>query len=323
MGVMLSEAFIAVLRARRPELNAQFAQARHRSNALAGEPFSQFLIEAVDPLVQAVEKCAPERVEEVALCAYEIGLELVGQRLAGRAARRPELNEGWRDLLPRIAPLVAREPRRVLASVSNALLTLSNTAGARAGWWCEEMARLAPLTPEAEVFLPVGQVMAWRAGLAHFRLGALAIAEALPESLALAVMGVAAGAGWNKIRARLERDPWYRPDGAGSGVVRVGAFRGFGGLFPEPPRVAVVGGELLVRSGEACWLLIADAFGATFHRTALPAWPKVPSEASMTNHWPADAKLRGPVTGFGATPVTLAATSSLTYAITLVPRPQA
>src|SRR5690606_19466636 len=45
-----------------------------------------------------------------------------------------------------------------------------------------------------------------------------------------------------------------------------GAFRGYGGLFLEPPLVAVIDDRLLVRAGEEAWLLEADVFGATFHR---------------------------------------------------------
>jgi hypothetical protein len=46
----------------------------------------------------------------------------------------------------------------------------------------------------------------------------------------------------------------------------VGAFRGFGGLFLEPPKVSSSGGGLFVESAGGQWILCADAFGATFHR---------------------------------------------------------
>jgi hypothetical protein len=52
-------------------------------------------------------------------------------------------------------------------------------------------------------------------------------------------------------------------------VARVGAFRGFGGDFIRPPQVACPGGQFVVSDGEYHWLLHADCFGATLHRTAV------------------------------------------------------
>jgi hypothetical protein len=53
-------------------------------------------------------------------------------------------------------------------------------------------------------------------------------------------------------------------------VRRVGAFRGFGGLFMAPPMVICPSGQFVVSDGTGHWLLCADRFGATFHRSAAP-----------------------------------------------------
>ncbi|RYD50083.1 MAG: hypothetical protein EOP83_24430, partial [Verrucomicrobiaceae bacterium] len=271
---MLSEAFTSVLRSGRAEFNALFVQARRHYPELDGNEFGEFLRQAVEPLVCAVETCAPERIEEVVSAAYEVGLELVGQRIAGPGARRREFEEGWRVLMPGCAFPIAAAPRRLLGALSNGLHTLASTPGARITDWTAEMVRLAPRVEQPEILLGLGKVLAWKAGLAHFREGSLAAADLLPEELALEALGASSGSAWTEVRARLAADPWYVPglEEGGMPMPRVGAFSGFGGLFPEPPRVAAAGEDLLVLSGDTCWLLTADAFGATFHRTTLDIW---------------------------------------------------
>ena len=117
-------------------------------------------------------------------------------------------------------------------------------------------------------------VLAWRVGLAHYRAGALAAADALPAEIALAAVDGAAGVGggWPALRqALVSADRWSAPgaDRTRSRVVHcVGAFRGFGGAFLVPPRLLRSDGDLLVRSGTDAWILTADAFGATLHRAS-------------------------------------------------------
>lgn len=49
---------------------------------------------------------------------------------------------------------------------------------------------------------------------------------------------------------------------------RVGAFRGFGGSFREPPRVATADGRSVVTNAGDSGVMTADVLGATFHRAA-------------------------------------------------------
>jgi hypothetical protein len=270
-ALAISEPFAAVLRSGRDHFNGLFAAARRQQPALDGEALKHFLAESADPVVRAVDRVRPERVAEVVMAAYEVGLELVGQKLAGPGARGEAIDLGWRTLLAAAPAQVAEAPLRVLTAVSNALHQLAHTPGARVAGWTEEMVRLAPACPNVEALLAVGQVCGWRSGLAHHRAGALAVADRLPPALALAAVGAAPDADWPAVRERLGRDPWHVPgDGAAAAprVTVVGAFEGFGGVFPAPPRVkaAAGGGPLVVESGGSAWLLTADAYGATFHR---------------------------------------------------------
>jgi len=271
VSATVSAPLASVLRSGRSDLNARFAAARVRHPGLDAEIFADFVRAAVDPLVVAVERARPERVSDVALTAYDIALELVGQKLVGRAARIPHVDEAWRRVLPEVALLVAAEPERMIASVCNASHHLSATPGARPAAWIDVMSRLSSQCTDGATFLTLGQVVAWRAGMAHFRESALAGANRLPESLALAAIG-APSMRWSEIRDSLTADPWFDPSTPGSAparprlVARAGAFRGFGGLFIEPPTVAMADEQLFVRGGNDCWLLTADTFGATFHR---------------------------------------------------------
>jgi hypothetical protein len=132
---------------------------------------------------------------------------------------------------------------------------------------------------DLETMLQAGQVAAWRAGLAHYRRGALAVCGQLPAPLAFGLLKLPAVAATTDLRdsviARLIEDPWLRPASALSQgestrriqvVARIGAFRGFGGLFIDPPSVKRIDGQFVVADGESSWVLTADLYGATFHR---------------------------------------------------------
>src|SRR5439155_17560113 len=116
--------------------------------------------------------------------------------LAGPGARLSSVAEGWSRVLPKLGPLVASAPGRVIPAVCNAIHQLASTPEARPTEWIEVMEKFGPQCAEAEAFLKLGQVAAWRAGLAHFRPGAIAAAEALPEALALAALGVLSDSTW-------------------------------------------------------------------------------------------------------------------------------
>jgi hypothetical protein len=293
----------------------------------------------VDPVVIAVDRLRPETVTDVARAAYDIALELVGQRLVGRSARTPHVDGALSRILPAVAPLVALEPERAIAAVCNAAYHLSTTAGARPVAWIDVMTRLGTECKDVATLLTLGQVAAWRSGMAHFRESAIAAADTLPESLVLAVVGASVEP-WSTTRARLARDPWFDPatpngDSTTPRVVgRAGAFRGFGGLFVEPPSVAMADEQLFVRSGRDCWVMKADAFGATFHRatsdefdraraaTGFPDGVSLRGTTLSARGASADlASVVGEVSSACANRSTLALTSPHTHAIVLVALP--
>jgi hypothetical protein len=265
---MLSQAFASVLSARRVDYNAQFLAARRASPELDEEAFKAFLTTSVDPLVSAVATLDPTAVLEVVDTAYGVGLELLSQRLAGPRASSSVLDHGFQQLFPALARFIALAPSVVLPRLCNALHQLATVPGVRPAEWCSAMARLAPGVESVEQLLALGQVLAWLSGLAHYRASALSLCRGLPAPLVASTLGVP-GADVPSLLARLEQDPWFVPSAPGLGfrlVGSVGSFRGFGGAFLAPPRVARVDQQLFVISGNDAWLLTLDAYGCTLHR---------------------------------------------------------
>jgi len=269
---MVSPVFAQILRSGREHFNARFAAARRVTPGLDAAGFTAFLAGPVDGVVQAVEKALPGRGADIAQAAYDLALELAGQRLfSGERGRWIEA--GWQQLLPGVPGLVAADPVRVLGSTTNALHTLAATPGARPAEWIDLLTRFGPAVGrEVAAWLALGQVAAWRAGLAHFRAPALQLADSLPPAVALGLVGASSDAVWSDIAARLRRDPWHDPAAGPADVDpfrlvgAAGAFRGFGGAFVSPPRVSFCADHFQVQSGSERWVLTADACGATLHR---------------------------------------------------------
>ncbi|PKV43229.1 hypothetical protein CLU92_0537 [Janthinobacterium sp. 61] len=321
---MISPAFASILASGRAQFNGRAAEARRRFPSLDMAAFGAFLHDGVDPLVVAVAAAAPERAGGVTLAAYDMALELVGHGLAGPAAKNPLLNSVWRELAPSFAPLLATAPVEVLGMLSNAAIHMASVAGARPAQWQRELAALAAQIATVAQLRAVGQVLAWRAGVAHFRLGALAAADTLPPALALAAFGEPA-AHWPQVHAQLLANPW-RGNAEGR---EFGSFSGLGGAFGTPPQVRATNDGFVVRSAERHYLLVADACGAVLHSATAQEFEQAP------NGQPSSVRVDGASLHIGARSIvldvppgdiaiaanahTVAITSPWTHAIRLLP----
>src|SRR5471032_836647 len=279
---MISPVFASILASGRAQFNLRALDARRRFPALDMPQFSAFLHDGLDPLVVAVAAAAPERAGGFTLAAYDMALELVAHGLAGSSAKNPFLNSVWRELAPCFAPLLASAPVPVLGMLSNAAIHLSGVASARPGQWRHEMAAIAPQITSVAELRAVGQILAWRAGIAHFRLGAIATADSLPPALALAALGEPC-AHWPKLRTQLLENPW-RGNVQGR---EFGAFTGLGGDFATPPQLRGTHDGFIVQSGERHYLLVADACGAVLHGATAEEY------AQASRQLPAPVRLDG------------------------------
>lgn len=332
----ISVALAQVLAAERARFNAQFVDARHRYPSLDSAAFTKFLESVVDRIVTSAAAIAPERVATVTDVAYSLALELVGQGLAGPAARTDAANRVWSELALRYARLVIEQPLAVLGTLTNAALNVEKTHAARVGEWLQLMGDLAPQVETIAQMRIVGQLAAWCAGVAHLREGALHAADSLPEVIALAATGADPRARWTDVKAKLMHDPWWSPRQTDSARIRhgveLGQFSGFGGLFHQPPEARACKEGFVLRSEARYYLLIADVFGAVFHAATETDFA---GATIGTDHGPVP-RLKGATLFLADTPVdldlpadglqlafnahTVALTSPYTFAIRLFPR---
>lgn len=324
----VSPQFANLLAAERERYNALFASARHQYGDVDAQAFTRFLRTIVDPLVVATARIDGADPAQVAEAAFEVGLCLLGQNLLGPNAHEHAIENCFSALLVPYAAVVAEAPSTVLAALGNATHHLSNTPGARPEFFSAELLRMAGQVHDAGTLLSLGQIVAWRAGMSQFREGALARLAQVEEGLGRAALALPPGADYGATLARLRRDRWFDPTRAEPTSPRwVGAFRGFGGLFLEPPRVAASDERLWLKSGAEHWLLLADAFGATLHRlsdeeVASGGGFRATTEGDRPSEvTAADAtQFRGKLLSLARTEHTWALTFSQSHAVLLVPR---
>jgi hypothetical protein len=332
VDVLISAPLRSELQRTRARCNARFAVARRAHRRLCPAAFATHLRSGVDPIVAAVHARDPAAVPAAFEALYDASLELCGRELVGPEARDPVASAGWTALLVASAGLLLREPHLTVSALSNALYQLGQ-AGADVGTWVAGVVAVAGAVPDRPALLAAGHVVAWRSGLPQHRAGALRSARSLPPQVAALALGLDRSAAPRipAILAGLEANPWTKPATADAvaepalAVVRTaGDFRGLGGLFVRPPRVASVDGALLVTDAVGTWEMHADAFGVSFLRTAI-AFPAeapeglVDARGGLTFAWRSALfpALAG-ATSTAATAHTLAVTLPTSHRVSLV-----
>ncbi len=254
----------------RERFNARFAHAQATGGRVDGEAFKQHLRDVLTPMADAVERVRPERVDTVVTAAYDLSLELFAAGLLGPQSRHPVIGDGWRSVIPNAPWLLAEEPVALIGSVTNALYNLAAHEGSRPDVWIREMTPIALMVSDLASFRAAGHVLAWRCGMAQHRQGALASCRTLDPELGLRVLGMAGSdpARFNPMLDRLQVDPWLAPQNAFEApstlrvVSIIGAFRGFGGHFQNPPRVFASRGSIIAADRENDWAVVADLWGS-------------------------------------------------------------
>lgn len=282
---MIHPLFQAVLARDRDAFNARFAQARQQVPALEPGEYLEHLRGPVDRLVAAAAAAGLPNLDELVHALCDVSLQLLVLRQLGPRAASPLPARAWETVLPRLLPHLAAAPRRVLAAVFNGTLAVAASSETAAERWMASLAGVSATARGPDDLLAAGQVLAWTAGLAHYRASALEVCRGLPPALQAAVLGLP-GTDEEATRRALEClciSRWFDPGRRGPAedpalrvVARVGTFRGFGGAFARPPWVAAVDRRLLATDGGTVREIHADRFGSTLTRAEGPV-PTRPS----------------------------------------------
>ena len=190
------------------------------------------------------------------------------------------------------------------------------------------MQEVASQCATPDELLLVGQVVAWQCGLAHYREGVLRAIRSLPPALACAALKIELRQ-YEATLQRFQEDRWFDPANPKGGSLRIvrsaGAFRGFGGPFLQPPMLKSTDNGWLVQSAEDYWLLVADAFGATLHRSTVEEWKAQPAKNAehvgtrVVHEGKAlDMPAAGPITSSGVSAGAIACTFAHSHQISLV-----
>jgi hypothetical protein len=274
----LHPAFADALEAERDSLNARFALRLRGGARIDPQAFTSHLRGTVNPLVAAVHDRLPERVRGVVVALYDVSLDLFAASLLGPEAKLPQVERVWREILPRLTTLLAREPQRVAGAMNNAVYQIASQSGTRPNDWLTRMADLAPHCKSVEQLLDVGKIVAWQAGMVQFRAAAIQTAEKIPHDLATRALQLSAETSeqqLGQIVKQLADDPWLKWDANSQPtlgrktielVATSGAFRGFGGPFYHVPTVRCHEQQLVVSDGKSDFHILADAFGTMFRR---------------------------------------------------------
>ena len=280
-------AVAALLAAHRDALNDRFAARRRAGVRIDPAAFLVHLRATVGPLLAAVHARYPERAPAVLTALYDASLDLFAASLLGPEAKLPAVGQVWAELLPNAVAVLAREPVSVVGCLCNATFQVAQQRGTRPDLWLDRMRAALPHCQSAADAVDAGVMAAWQAGMPQFRGPALSAAERLRPPLAAAALGLPPDELRDTIAA-LKGDRWFRIGGAAAPSVallpvgRAGAFTGFGGPFPRPPRVLCSEGSLVAATGDTRWRVVADGYGVWFHRVTATAAKPAPPPADVS-----------------------------------------
>lgn len=275
----LSAPFLHEVKNHRELLNQLFKQQSHLAGGIDGTAFLQHLARNVAPVVTSVAHVMPECAGQTLVQVYELSLSLMGQRIIGPDSQNRLVILTWRELLPKLAKLIARDAANVVGSVTNVVYNMNRQTGVKTEWWLDEMVSLAPGLESAKQLFECAQVIAWRAGLVQFRSAAIETARTMEPSLARAALGLSDEIEPARLADLLDcllQDRWFDLESTSEAkpisdrslqiVGREGGFRGFEGRFIHPPCLRLQNGSIIAADADSSWQILADRYGSLVHR---------------------------------------------------------
>jgi hypothetical protein len=255
----------------REQLNTRFRQRIAVGARIDPAFWLRHVEQFIAPIVEKVHGCAPDRSKETLLALYEVGLDLAALGHFSESGGSKPLVELWQETLPSFVQVMSLSPKVVLSSLCNAVLYLDQYSHSKAEAWLGLLRRTGVWCQSPEQLLHSGKFLAWTAGLAHFRHGALEIASELPWRVLLEPLGAPPSFSEEETRAFLKSlaiNPWS-PLVLNTDireVARCGNFRGLDGPFFRPPIAYLRNGSIHVTDEQCHWRLHADRFGHIWHQ---------------------------------------------------------
>ncbi len=229
----------------RESFNAKYTLRVKQGAKIAPEEWLAHVEQIIIPLVERTLDVCPERARLVFTELYDVSLELFSVGHFGLEQRAHPLVTLWKQAFPRFISLIAREPRRISGSLSNAVLSIAQSAPSTLQDWVQRMTECGDLASTTEQLLDLGKVAAWRSGLAQYRSAALTLAQKLPDPMLQRLFEVPQRENIETIKLwlqSLQKNPWLpccqslTVKGCIAEVARYGSFQGFGGVFKHPPK---------------------------------------------------------------------------------------
>ncbi len=274
----------AALERQRTRFNTMFIQAKQSKSQLDASAFMEHLRNTIEPIIERIQESEPSAVDKSLAVLYETSLQLMASNLLFNTSKYQAIDYGWKNIFPNLAHLLSQSPQHFVGAVTNALYNLDQSQCADYESWCSKLIEIGQRTQSLEITLEAGKVLAWQAGLAHYRQSALDAVLSLPTHAALFSLGFENSKvemSVAEIVQRARNTPWVKPAAMVTAAAcksqlhmaaRLGEFRGLGGNFLRPPIVSLRDEDFHLTDGENSWILSSDIFGTTLKQTAFESF---------------------------------------------------
>jgi hypothetical protein len=249
----------------RVQLNALFRAAKALSAGIDTESFNRLFFSYLGLMLQPGNSTAHGAASEL----FRTLLDIVssGFPAGGGSGSTGAL---LYDLAGKFSYLLTDHPGMFLKSTSAALSVFKNNDSAAR--WTSLVSMSVEFRPSFEDYKNTGLVCAWLAGMTRFREKGLELARTLDPSLTAALFGLKSPlskTSADSLIDEMKSDPWIKPISVHENGLFIeprftwcGGFDGYGGSFAELPQVGTDGNDIFIISGDRCFLLCADIFGA-------------------------------------------------------------
>jgi hypothetical protein len=278
----------------------QSVRARMAAGAkLDGADLLNHLDTSIGPIMTAILESMPERASSALLDLTDVSLDLLSAGLLIPNSTDSLLTRLWIEILPALATPLALQPKRIAASLCNAMVQITQRSPSAARRWFDALLRLSPSLRDPDLVLATGTLLGWTSGLPQYRHSALNRAASIPQEIVARCLGLEPPVPTSNVIGRtlesLRSDPWTRlrsdsnspaqnADASAKqlhAVGRVGCFRGLGGSWLTPPRVWHSDHGLLASDGLATYQIHADRFGAALTRIQTEQHSVPPPQSSL------------------------------------------